>query len=108
MKKKKDKLHLIYLLLFILNFPSPVHNTSLFSPYFVIEEITCANKCFGHSGITGIGYFSQVGEDCPVLLLAFCHKALSSANKGGEEIFLNNWASEFMQEKKHQVCSVFL
>lgn len=38
-------------------------------------------------------------------LLAFCHKALSSPNKGDGEIFLNNWAPEFMQKKKYQVCS---
>lgn len=35
-----------------------------------------------------------------MLLLAFCHKATSSPNEGGGEIFVNNWAPEFMQEKK--------
>lgn len=100
-----DKLHLIYLLLFILNFPSPVHDVSLFSLYFVIEQITCASKRIGHNGITCIGQLSQVGEGCPVSLLAFCNKALSSPKEGSEEIFLNNWAPEFMQEKKQRVCS---
>lgn len=33
-------------------------------------------------------------------LLAFCNKAPSSPKEGSEEIFLNNWAPEFMQEKK--------
>lgn len=91
-----DKLHLIYLLLFILHFPSPVHDVSLFSLYFVIEQITCASKCIGHNGITCISWFSGVGEGCPVSLLASCHKAQSSPNEGCEEIFLNNWAPELM------------
>lgn len=39
-------------------------------------------------------------------LLAFCNKALSSPKEGSEEIFLNNGAPEFMQEKK--VASLFI
>lgn len=50
-----DKLRLIYLLLFILNFPSPVHDGSLFSLYFVIEQIACASKPIGHNEIACIG-----------------------------------------------------
>lgn len=91
-----DKLHFIYLLLFILHFPSPVHDVSLFSFYFVIEKITCASKCIGHNGITCISWFSGVGEGRPVSLLASFVTRQSSPNEGREEIFLNNWAPEFM------------
>lgn len=100
-----DKLHLIYLPLFILNFPSPVHDGSLFSLYFVIEQITCASKHPGHNGITCTGQFSWAGEGCPVSPLAFCHKVPSSPGEGGGEVSLSNWAPEFTQEKKQRVCS---
>lgn len=101
-----DKLHLIYLSLFILNFPSPVHDSSLFSLYFVTEQITCARKHIGCNSITCTSYFSWEGGGCPVQLLAVCHKKVSSPNEGDGEILLNNWAPQFMDKKKYQVCSL--